>query len=217
MVASVAQITADGFQKDVVEVSATTPVLLDFWADWCEPCRTLGPRLEALAEEYGGSFRLGTVDTEQEQDLAYAFGVQGIPFCVLIVKGRPVDGFQGALPEAEVRQFLKRNGIEPAAKAEAEPAPIDPNGPEARLARATVAVAEGDVAAAREALEDFPEDEEESDAALRLASGIDWLDATLDAAAGPAEEKLLAARQRFLARDYGSAMESILDSVALDK
>jgi putative thioredoxin len=216
----VSDITAAGFQKDVVERSMTKPVLLDFWAAWCAPCRTLGPVLEKLATDYAGGFHLGKVDTEKEQDLAYAFGVQGIPFCVLVDGGRPVDGFQGALPEAEVKKFLQRNGIEPVVVDEpppAAPAPVDPNSPEARLQRGLQAAARGDVAAVRTALEKFPEEDERADRVQRILGGLEWLAADLGKPATPAEVALLAARQGLLAGDHEAAMQQLLDSVAADK
>ena len=216
--AHVREITAATFQQDVVEGSMQSPILLDFWAAWCGPCRTLGPVLEKLADRYGGAFRLGKVDTEREQDLAYAFGVQGIPFGVLIRDGRPVGAFQGALPEAEVVAFLERNGVRPGADEAPEEAPeADPDSPAARIAEARAAAASGDVARTRDALAGIPEEDPVHDEAERLAAGLAWLEAELSDGAGEASRQLAEARRRFLARDLDGAMDGILASVAADR
>ena len=94
------------FRTDVLEASMNVPVLVDFWADWCGPCRTLGPLLEKLAAEANGAWKLVKVDVDKNQELAAQFQVRGIPMCVLVHFGQIVDGFQGALPEAELRQWL---------------------------------------------------------------------------------------------------------------
>jgi putative thioredoxin len=108
------------FQTDVIERSRTVPVLVDFWAAWCAPCRMLGPTLEKLAGEAGGAWELAKVDTEQHEDLARRYGVSGIPNCKLFVDGEVVDEFTGALPEPQVRRWLEDALPSPATQALAE-------------------------------------------------------------------------------------------------
>lgn len=112
--------TTAGFETEVLARSLETPVLVDFWADWCGPCKTLGPILEKLAGEFNGGFVLAKVDTEAEQQIAAAFQIRSIPTVFLVKGGQIVDGFQGALPEGQVREFLKHHGVEPGAPAEEE-------------------------------------------------------------------------------------------------
>lgn len=124
--------TAANFEADVIRASVDTPVLVDFWATWCGPCKTLGPILEKLAADYGGAFRLAKVDVDQEQQLAAAFQIRSVPTVMLVKGGQLVDGFPGALPEGELRQFLAGHDIHPieggANDAETEPAPpADPH------------------------------------------------------------------------------------------
>ncbi len=102
-------VTIANFETEVIEASMHTPVLVDFWAPWCGPCKVIGPLLEKLETEYGGRFKLAKIDSDQEQQLAAAFGIRSIPSCVLLIGGRPVDGFAGALPEGRVRQFLDKH------------------------------------------------------------------------------------------------------------
>lgn len=129
--------TAQSFEQDVLQRSMQTPVLLDFWAEWCVPCKTLGPMLEALATEFGGAFVLAKVDVEAEQELGAAFQIRSIPTVVLMKEGQLVDGFQGALPDGQLREFLKHHGIEPLAAEppveEALPPAIDPLAEVARI------------------------------------------------------------------------------------
>ncbi len=97
------------FETEVLQASMDTPILVDFWAAWCEPCKSLGPILEKLAAEFNGAFRLGKVDVDAQQELAAMFGIKSIPTVMLVSQGQVVDGFAGALPERQLREFLGRH------------------------------------------------------------------------------------------------------------
>ncbi|SIT50846.1 Thioredoxin [Paraburkholderia piptadeniae] len=116
------------FEKDVISASMLTPVLVDFWAPWCGPCKTLGPMLEKLEAEYEGKWRLVKVNVDENQELAAHFQVRSIPHVVAFADGRPVDQFIGVLPEGQLRQFLDR---------------LVPDSAEAARAEAAVAISEG--------------------------------------------------------------------------
>jgi len=96
------------FEKDVIEASALAPVLVDFWAPWCGPCKTLGPMLEKLEAEYAGKWKLVKVNVDENQELAAHFQVRSIPHVVAFVDQRPVDQFIGVLSEGQLREFLDR-------------------------------------------------------------------------------------------------------------
>ena len=102
-------VTVENFETEVIAASMNTPVLVDFWAPWCGPCKSLGPVLEKLEADYGGRFKLVKINSDDEQQLAGAFGIRSIPTCVLMKGGRPLDGFMGALPEGKVREFLDKH------------------------------------------------------------------------------------------------------------
>jgi len=102
-------VTIENFEQEVIAASLSQPVLVDFWAPWCGPCKSLGPVLEKLETAYGGAFRLVKINSDEEQQLAGAFGVRSIPTVILMKNGQPVDGFMGALPEGKVREFLDKH------------------------------------------------------------------------------------------------------------
>ena len=196
--------TQANFENEVIKASLQTPVLVDFWADWCAPCRQLKPVLEKLADDYAGAFRLAKVDTEAEMQLAAIFGIRSLPTVVLLKDGQMIDGFMGALPESAVREFLTKHGIAPGT-APAEPedlhadeTPIDainrlqqeiaasPDKPELKLDLALALMQSGNADAAETELDALPPKFATDDKAKRLRGQLDFARA-LDGAPSLAE------------------------------
>ena len=130
--------TAATFEDTVIRKSLETPVLVDFWATWCAPCKTLGPVLEKLAAEYHGAFVLAKVDVDKEQELAAAFQIRSVPTIAVVKDGQVLGAIPGALPEGQLREMLAQVGIQPAAPvddamAEVPAAPLDPHAEVLRL------------------------------------------------------------------------------------
>ncbi|MCW3844694.1 tetratricopeptide repeat protein [Micromonospora yasonensis] len=140
---AVIDVTEATFQSEVLERSLTTPVVVDFWAEWCEPCKQLSPVLERLAAEGDGAWVLARIDVDANPRLAQMFRVQGIPMVYAVVGGQPIDAFSGVVPEAQLRQWiqavLKAGGVTVAE-------PEDP-----RLTEADDALMSGDLDAAETA------------------------------------------------------------------
>lgn len=109
MTTNIVEISYENAQQYLIDESMHRPVLIDFWADWCAPCKALMPLLEKLANEYAGDFLLAKLNADALGDIAAQFGVRSLPTVVVMKEGRPVDAFQGALPESEIRKFLDKH------------------------------------------------------------------------------------------------------------
>ncbi|MBP0456949.1 tetratricopeptide repeat protein [Streptomyces montanisoli] len=200
-----------GFESDVLQRSTEVPVVIDFWAEWCEPCKQLSPVLERLALEYNGRIVLAKIDVDANQALMQQFGIQGIPAVFAVVAGQALPLFQGAAPEAQIRQTLdqlvqvgeERFGLTGIAVeaggegAEQQEAPAPPPGPHDALLEAAVqALDEGDFAGAVQAYRNvLSDDPVNTEAKLGLAQaellgrvgGLDPQQARKDAADSPAD------------------------------
>jgi len=199
------------FQRDILDASATTPVVVDFWAPWCGPCRTLGPILEKLEREYAGRFRLVKVNSDENQELAAAFNVRSIPYVVAFRDGKPVAQFVGALPEGQVRTFIEK---------------LFPSVHEDNLAEAEKLISSGKHEDAEKLLDTMPPniDWDARVEALRAAIGFARgggdeaaLAAKLAADPRDLEARLALARLHAGRRRYREAMEALVEIVRMDK
>jgi putative thioredoxin len=208
------------FDEKVIAASYKQPVVVDFWAPWCAPCKVLKPILEKLADEYAGKFLLAKVNSDECPDISFQYGVRGIPSVKAIVNGRPVDEFTGALPEREVRAWLKKIIPSPAEELRlaaqqlvatgdtdgamqklAEASALDPNNERVRVDNAELLLAKGQVAEARQLLNSLRDPEVANEdrvlklaALARLQSGVSGADEAALAAAIAANANDLEAR-----------------------
>jgi putative thioredoxin len=199
--AFVIEVTEETFNNEVALRSRSTPVIVDLWAEWCGPCKQLSPVLEKLANEAGGAWVLAKIDVDTNPRLAQAFQAQSIPMVVAIVGGQMVDAFLGAMPEAQVRQWLDQvlevagqPGVQGAPRDGAEPGEDAFDDLPPALAAARDAMEEGDLDAAAGALEKALADTPADSLAkswlaqvnlMRRVSSVDPAAVTRDAAAHP--------------------------------
>jgi putative thioredoxin len=214
---AVIDVTEATFQSEVLERSLTTPVVIDFWADWCQPCKQLSPILERLAAEGGGSWILAKIDVDANPRLAQAFRIQSIPHVFAVIGGQPAELFAGVLPEAHIRQAI--DAVLKAAGVQGPAAPEDP-----RLTEADDALMAGDLDRAEQAykkiLAESPADQS-AEAGLaqvglaRRIEGINPVEVLATARANPDDvpAQLLAADVEVLSGQADRAYTRLVDLV----
>ncbi|MDP1923790.1 MAG: co-chaperone YbbN [Thiobacillus sp.] len=232
------------FQVAVLDESRTRPVVVDFWAPWCGPCKSLKPILEKLAVEYGGKFRLAKVNADDNQALSQQYGVRGIPAVKAFVNGEMVDEFSGALPEAEVRAFLDRLVPGPAEDLRAQAAAahtagdhgaalqllaeasrLDPSHIGVRLDAAEIMLDLNEADEAQRLLGSVPDDADPRVAQLKArlqfmgAAGADEgaLQARIAADGNDLDARLALANLAIAGQRYEDGMEQLLEIVRRDR
>ncbi|MCP5526080.1 MAG: tetratricopeptide repeat protein [Verrucomicrobiales bacterium] len=226
------------FDREVIQRSHEVPVLVDFWAPWCGPCRTLGPVLERLARTAGGRWELVKVNTEEHQELALDHAIRSIPAVKLFVNGGVKDEFLGALPEAEIRRWIERNLPSPLAASVAEARQelagrrfaavrdrliavleSEPGNEEARLllAESLLHTAPAEVAAALGPVEATSEQAERADALRTLSATARLGQDPARLPAGKGRDSFASGARAVFAGDWAGALEALIEVVERDK
>jgi len=240
-------VNLDDFEEKVLAASCRVPVLVDFWAEWCQPCQILKPMLEKLAAEYGGRFILAKVNSDHNQPLAQRYGVRGIPAVKAFVNGHMVDEFTGALPEGQVRDFLdklipspaeplrldaltahQQGDLNEARRLMTEAVTLDPRFEDAHLDLAELNLEAQAFDEARQVLDAIAEKARDTTrldalrARLAMAeksSGVDTAALAAQLAADPTnlDARLALAHAQAYAGSYRAALENLLEIVRRDR
>jgi len=209
------------FQADVIQKSHSTPIVVDFWAPWCGPCRMLGPTLERLANEPNSGFVLAKLNTDQNQSLAMQYDIRGIPAVKAFVNGKVVDEFVGAQPEPMVRQFLQRLP-KPSANGNGNGATAvkpDTTNPATRLQQARDLLKQGQGCDAQAKLTDFPAGDgyDAAQKLLPLAKFLCTMGRPTNGTASPLDQEYQQIARDVQRRDYATAMYNLLAVMRQDK